>query len=127
MDTTGPENVNNIIKDFFNNSQYTIEQKIAQKDIPFSNSIIEACNKQLKYRCLHLYDIPDFEALVMHLERFIPIFNYKMPHYSLKGLTPYEAYTNQKLDMDKLDRQMKIAYKNRIEDNKKYRCNTCNN
>jgi hypothetical protein len=70
-----------------------MEKIIAGKDIHFSNSIVEACNKLLKYRYLFINEIPDFESLLEHLEKFIPIYNYIRPHVSLKGLTPYTAFT----------------------------------
>lgn len=48
----GPENNNHRMDDYINLSGINIQKQVALKDIPFSNSFIEAQNKLLKYRYL---------------------------------------------------------------------------
>ncbi|MBA0882469.1 DDE-type integrase/transposase/recombinase [Flavobacterium undicola] len=44
----GVENVNSVVKGFLRITNYEIKRLIAQKDIPFSKSSIEAFNKIIK-------------------------------------------------------------------------------
>ena len=88
----GPENNNHIIDSFLSRDDIPINKVIAQVDVHFSNSMIEAANKLLKYRYLFIQNIPNGDSLRKHLEYFIPIYNDIRPHISLKGKTPYEAY-----------------------------------
>lgn len=52
-----------------------IEHLIAQKDIEYSNSMIEEANKQLKYRFLYHHAIPDFAALQKCVSQAIVDYN----------------------------------------------------
>jgi putative transposase len=88
----GPENNNALIENFISQDDVSIRKIIAQVDVHYSNSMIEAMNKLLKYRYLFIQNIPDGEALRKHLEHFIPIYNTIRPHISLKGKTPHEVY-----------------------------------
>jgi hypothetical protein len=60
--------------------------------------MFEAFNKIVKYRSLYLENIPDIHALQKHLEKFIPVYNDKRPHCSLKGLTPSEVLAGLRPD-----------------------------
>jgi len=51
----------------------SIKHLIAQRDIEFSNSMIEAVNKQLKYRFLYHRYIPDHAALVGYVGKTLYI------------------------------------------------------
>ena len=55
--------------------------------IAFSNSMIEAANKQLKYRFLYHQKINDFSKLDEYIEKAILDFNHR-PRAVLHGLTP---------------------------------------
>lgn len=93
----GSEN-NNSEVDGFINSVVSIKKIIAQQDIHFSNSMVEAVNKIVKYRSLFLKDITNFEALQKHLKSFVPVYNQVRPHISLKGLTPAEVLSGMRPD-----------------------------
>ena len=123
----GSENNNSIVDTFFNDPNISVQKIIAQQDVIFSNSIIEACNKLVKYRWLYLYDIPDFNSLVRYMERFVPMYNEIRPHCSLKGLTPLEAYTG-KMDVmkkEELKLRFKQAQEARIMENRQHKCSVC--
>jgi len=88
----GSENNNGLIDNFLSLDDVSIRKIIAQVDVHYSNSMIEAMNKLLKYRYLFIQNIPDDEALRKHLEYFIPVYNNIRPHILLKGKTPDEAF-----------------------------------
>ena len=46
-----------------------VNHVIAQADIPYSNSMIEAANKQLKYRFLYHQKINDYSRLGEYVEK----------------------------------------------------------
>lgn len=46
----GVENLDSTVHDFLDTTDHEIKHLIAQRDIPFSNSIIEAFNKIIKHR-----------------------------------------------------------------------------
>lgn len=94
----GSENNNSTVDEYFNSPGISIKKIIAQQDIIFSNSMVEAVNKILKYRSLFLHNIPDIHALQKHLEKFIPVYNDIRPHCSLKGLTPSEVLSGMRPD-----------------------------
>jgi putative transposase len=50
----GVENVNTAVQEFLNTTNQDIKHLIAQKDIPFSNSKIEAFNKIIKHQFYYL-------------------------------------------------------------------------
>ena len=56
-------------------------------DVLYSNSLIEAHNKILKYNYLYKMTIPDGAALQKVIPGIIDDFNNR-PHISLDGLTP---------------------------------------
>jgi len=94
----GCENNNSAVDEYINSPGVSIRKIIAQQDIIFSNSMVEAVNKIVKYRSLFLENIPDINALHKHLEKFVPVYNEKRPHCSLKGLTPDEVLSGLRPD-----------------------------
>ncbi len=84
--------------EYINSPGISIRKIIAQQDIIFSNSMVEAVNKIVKYRSLFLDSIPDINALQKHLEKFVPVYNEMRPHCSLKGLTPSEVLAGLRPD-----------------------------
>lgn len=65
---------------------------IAQKDIQFSNSKIEAFNKIIKNQFLLPQNIQNFKQLYTALHNDVFIYNYKRPQFGLAGNTPQETY-----------------------------------
>jgi len=91
----GPENNNYVVNNFLNSEGVDITKSVALKDILFSNSMVEAANKLLKYRYLFPENIQDGDQLKTVLEKSIYEFNEVRPHGNLSGLTPNEAYQGQ--------------------------------
>ncbi len=121
----GPENNNSLMDNYINSPGISLRKLIAQKDIPFSNSLIEAQNKLLKYRYLFKCQYKDIGELRKALDWIIPDYNNQRPHHSLNGLTPYEVFTGKTIDHLNLQSNTKLAKQNRIIENTKERCVIC--
>ncbi len=59
----GIENNNKAVDDYINSDEVSVQKLIAGKDIKFSNSIVEAQNKIIKYRYLFKHDFKDIHEL----------------------------------------------------------------
>ncbi|HPS56949.1 MAG TPA: integrase core domain-containing protein [Spirochaetota bacterium] len=94
----GSENNNSVVDEYIGSPGISIKKIIAQQDILFSNSMVEAVNKIVKYRSLFLDNIPNIHALQKHMEKFVPVYNDVRPHCSLKGLTPSEVLAGLRPD-----------------------------
>ncbi len=83
----------------------------------FSNSMIEACNKHLKYQFLYHKHIPDFDHLLAIVKAAIDDYNNK-PHDVLNGLSPLQVLHGAlPKDVD-FTIQNELAKINRINANK---------
>lgn len=110
------------VRDFIKASKYpAIQHLIAQRDIEFSNSMIEAANKKLKYNFLYHHHIADYEALVKYVEQSVNDYNNR-PHHVLHGLTPIEVLNGQTPAPDKYALQVQQTKANRLTENKKIKC-----
>lgn len=98
-----------------------IQHLVAQRNIEYSNSMIEAANKQLKYRFLYHQSIPDFQALQKYVCQAIEDYNNR-PHAALNGLTPLEVLNGTRYDKDYYRSQIIVAKANRIAENKRATC-----
>jgi putative transposase len=75
---------------FASDPSTNLRKLIAQSDIRFSNSMVEAVNKRMKYDYLFTTRLNDFEQTLQYLPFAVEQYNSK-PHSSLYGLTPAEA------------------------------------
>lgn len=121
----GSENNNIYVENFIAQSQVNIQKKIALKDIPYSNSMIERVNHTLKYRYLFPKEPRDLKHLKRIIRYFIEDYNNKKPHGELQGLTPHEAWTGMKPDKLARVKVLKDARIKRIEFNKSNKCQVC--
>jgi hypothetical protein len=83
--------------------------------------MIEAANKQLKYRFLYHHHIPDHHALIQYIDNAVLDFNHR-PHDVLNGLTPFEVLNGGQFDKAADQQQILMAKESRIAENKKARC-----
>lgn len=121
----GSENVNSTVANYLNSHQVTIKHLIAQKDIKFSNSKIEAFNKIIKHQFLLPLHLENKKQLGLNLEKSIPIYNNIRPQLSLSGNTPNETYTGINFGLKQYTTHFKEHQKNRISQNQKNTCKTC--
>src|SRR5580693_3763954 len=95
-----------------------INHVIAQTEIHYSNSMIEAANKQLKYRFLYHQKIKDYSSLGPYLKDAIEDFNHR-PHAILNGLTPIELLQGKSYDKETQNNFLSLAKQKRILENQK--------
>ena len=121
MTDDGNENYG-AVHDFLQNAdKQTIQHIVAQHDVEFSNSMIEAANKNIKYRFLYHKHIPDFDALCRYVPLAIEDFNTRL-HDVLEGLTSYEVLNGKQADKTFLNIQKEAYRIERIKENKQQRC-----
>ncbi len=120
----GPENDNDTIKQYLED-KITIKHLIAQKHIRFSNSMIEAVNKSLKYSWLFLRQYRDLNDLDKYLEKVIHEYNHVRPHHAHQYQTPAEAYSGKLPDLDFIRSQFELARLRRIQENRIASCPIC--
>jgi len=99
----GPENDNELVTTFVASSP--LKHLIAQVDVYFSNSLIEAVNKILKYQYIFRKKYDSFEQLKRGLPEDIEDYHDR-PHGSHRGLSPNEAFDGIVFD--------KCAYRERL-------------
>ncbi|WP_281323311.1 DDE-type integrase/transposase/recombinase [Flavobacterium aestivum] len=94
----GIENVNNTVRNFVLSSGHKIIHTIAQKDIPESNSMIEAFNKVIKNQFLRPRNLENGMQLEKALKEDILIYCTIRPQRSLLGNTPFETHTGKPIN-----------------------------
>ncbi len=100
-----------------------VEHLIANTpDVKFSNSIIEAINKVMKYQYLFPKEPENTEKLLKIMPLAIDEYNKIRPHGSLDGLTPEESFFGKKQDYGSIKKKTKEAMTKRIEGNRKIKC-----
>ena len=83
--------------------------------------MIEAANKNLKYRFLYHKNIADFEKLCKYVEQAVEDYNNR-PHDVLNGLTPVEVLNGKTFNKIETAQQMQTAKALRITENKQEKC-----
>lgn len=121
----GSENKNSTVAGFINSKLAKMKHLIAQKDIQFSNSKIEAFNKIIKHQFLLPKNLNNFKQLNVALNKDVLIYNNNRPQLGLAGNTPSETYNNVPLNMKQYTSHFNEHKKNRILQNQKSTCNNC--
>jgi putative transposase len=112
------------VENFINSSvSPEIRHLIAQKTIIQSNSMIEAANKQIKYRFLYHQNITTFQELEKYVCRAVEDYN-KRPHDVLNGLSPFEVLNGKLPSTIYFAKQISDAKAVRLIENKKIKCCT---
>lgn len=89
----GVENLNHIVRETIHSSVITHE--VAQVDIDYSNSMIEAFFRSLKHYSLNKRIFLNFDEVKMAINDYLERYNSFIPRHGLSGLTPNEKYQNQ--------------------------------
>jgi len=119
----GSENKGEVDEYIAENSEF-MEKIVAQKDITFSNSMVEALNKILK-----LDYIKDRQfANVLKIQDFLDYSKFDFnnrPHGSLYGLTPLEALHGKIPYSRRYFENIGVFMAKRIEENRVFDCEKC--
>jgi putative transposase len=117
----GSENYGEARKWMEESTRPKIIHKIAQVDVHYSNSMIEAANKQLKYRFLYNQPIGDYRQLEHYVTKAVEDFNNR-PHHVLKGLSPMEVLQGMNFNNVQEGESLLRAKQNRFNKNKGLEC-----
>jgi putative transposase len=120
----GSENLNTTVKHF--TSSNNIKHLIAQKDVVFSNSMIEAINKIIKHQFLYHKEIPDRKKLETVFEETVSVYNTIRPQMSLHGNTPIQTFQGKSMDFSAYSNSFHTQKAIRIQQNTKSKCIKCN-
>jgi len=72
-----------------------VHRVLAQVEVSFSNSMIEAFWRSLRHQWLYLHSLESFTQLAQLIDFYVREHNIQMPHYAFVGQTPDEVYFNQ--------------------------------
>ncbi len=121
---SGSENVNGAVDDFLDGEELT--RVLAQVEITFSNSMIEAFWRSLKHSWLYLHSLDSFAALRRLIEFYVTAHNEVMPHSAFQGQTPDEVFFGISDEVTKrLSEARESARGKRMEVNRAVRCGVC--
>ena len=87
---SGVENVNTAVDETLLTA--CLDRVLAQVEVTFSNSMIEAFWRSLKHQWLYLNSLDSIERLRTLVEFYVEQHNTQMPHAAFSGQTPDEIY-----------------------------------
>ena len=121
---SGVENVNakvdQLIADGF------VHRVLAQVEVSFSNSMIEAFWRSLRHQWLYLHSLDSFTQLEQLIDFYVKEHNTRMPHHAFGGQTPDEVYFEQADRVrDRLTAARRQARRARMEANRRESCRVC--
>lgn len=121
----GTENINHTVSNFIDSSDVPIDHVIAQKDVVFSNSMIEAFNKVIKHQFLFHNEITSREELKKCLKQAVTSYNTVRPQMSLGGNTPIETYQGKPIQLTQYKTDIELQKGIRRLENRGNACNLC--
>ena len=120
----GRENENSTVDPLFENS--VLKRVIAQIDVTFSNSMIEAFFSRLKHGWLFLNELHDYATLEKLISFYIAEHNSVMPHAAFHGQTPDEMYfARGDAIIEQIAEGKRVAREDRIITNRSRSCDIC--
>ena len=125
MTDSGSENINSDVNSLI--SENLIVLTIAQIDVDFSNSMVEALFRRMKHGFLFFKTLSSEKLLKEHTNFYVEQSNMVVPHSSLKGGTPFEVFTGKwNLEsIETLKEQYQISIQKRMETNRSSSCQLC--
>jgi putative transposase len=121
---SGSENVNREVNDLLESVDLT--RVLAQVEVTFSNSMIEAFWRSLKHAWLYLHSLDNITVLHRLIEFYVVAHNQVMPHSAFGGETPDEMFfgIGDAVALE-LVTARKAARAKRITDNRAAACGVC--
>jgi transposase InsO family protein len=121
---SGSENVNGAVDDLLYGESLT--RVLAQVEITFSNSMIEAFWRSLNHSWLYLHSLDNFDALRRLIEFYVTAHNEVMPHSAFQGQTPDEVFFGIGDDVARrLSEARESAREDRMRKNRAAQCGVC--
>ena len=120
----GVENVNGLVDELQESG--VIQRVLAQVEVAYSNSMIEAFWRSMKHQWLYLNQLDSFGKVRSLVEFYVAQHNSTMPHAAFDGPTPDEIYfgTGDAIP-DELAERRKRARQARLDFNRASRCGQC--
>jgi transposase InsO family protein len=120
----GSENVNRDVDDELSGAN--LERVLAQIDVTYSNSMIEAFWRSLKHSWLYLHGLESESGLRRLIAFYVQAHNEVMPHSAFNGQTPDEVYFGTgSAVVAKLASGRALARDARMTRNRRARCGVC--
>jgi putative transposase len=121
---SGSENVNGAVDDLLYGEALT--RVLAQVEITFSNSMIEAFWRSLKHSWLYLHPLDNTAALRRLIGFYVTAHNEVMPHSAFHGQTPNEMFFGIGDEViTKLTVARNMARDKRMKENRTVGCSVC--
>jgi len=121
---SGSENVNGAVDDLLDGED--LSRVLAQVEITFSNSMIEAFWRSLKHAWLYLHPLDSIAALRRLIGFYVRAHNEVMPHSAFQGQTPDEVFFGIGNEVTKrLAEARESAREIRVKANRAARCGVC--
>jgi hypothetical protein len=120
----GVENFNGAVDELVGSG--ILNRVLAQKEITFSNSMIESWRRALKHQWLFLNTCDSVRTVETLVAFYVQKHNSRLPHSAFRGQTPDEMYFGKVGDIpERRETSRKKARKERIETNRKRTCRAC--
>ena len=120
----GIENFNHAVDELVESG--ILKRILAQTDLLFSYSLIEAFWRTMKHQWLLLNSLDSVTALRKYIEFYVNEYNGRLPHSAIRGQTPDEMYFGTGDDVpSKLDTAKAAALRVRAETNRGMTCGVC--
>ena len=121
---SGVENVNTGVDQLM--ADGVIRRVLAQVEVSFSNSMIEAFWRSLRHQWLYLHSLETFTQLERLIDFYVREHKTKMPHHAFGGQTPDEMYFDHADRVhDRLRTARRQARRARMEANRGESCRAC--
>jgi transposase InsO family protein len=121
---SGVENVNTGVDQLITDG--VVRRVLAQVEVSFSNSMIEAFWRSLRHQWLYLHSLESFTQLQQLIDFYVNEHNTQMPHSAFGGQTPDEVYFAQADRVrDRLTTVRHQARRARMEANRRESCRAC--
>jgi hypothetical protein len=124
MVDSGSENINGAVDDLLREG--SLRRVLAQVEVTFSNSLVEAFWRSLKHSWLYLNALDNLSALRRLVDLYVTAHNEVMPHAAFDGQTPDEMFfgTDEKV-VSRLEVSRNHARSERMAANRAARCGVC--
>lgn len=120
----GTENFNHAVDELVQSG--LLKRVLAQTDIQYSNSMIEAWWRTLKHQWLYLNTLDSAAAVQKLVAFFVEQHNVHLPHAAFQGQTPDEMYYGTGADIPRqLTAAKASARQTRLAANRAIRCQSC--